>query len=121
MTSIRSLQQLGEAIRFDGKQPGLTQAQLPQGQGRRLHQENFCQALGLVAEMKSQNEGGPGLTQCFELVRRVRTVFTTGYIVGSSSQLLAVVFTLTASYATQAFFSQSALKLIFLDQNVVPS
>jgi serine/threonine-protein kinase HipA len=38
---------------------------------QRLHQEDFCQALGVVPEMKYQNEGGPDLTQCFALVRRV--------------------------------------------------
>lgn len=38
---------------------------------RRMHQEDFCQALGVVPEMKYQNEGGPDLVQCFELVRRV--------------------------------------------------
>ncbi|MGL6161955.1 type II toxin-antitoxin system HipA family toxin [Microbulbifer sp.] len=37
---------------------------------RRLHQEDFCQALGVVPEMKYQNEGGPGLAQCFALLRR---------------------------------------------------
>lgn len=42
-----------------------------QGRRRRLHQEDFCQALGVVPEMKYQNEGGPDLAQCFELVRRV--------------------------------------------------
>ncbi|MFZ2854974.1 MAG: type II toxin-antitoxin system HipA family toxin [Rhodocyclaceae bacterium] len=42
-----------------------------QGHRRRLHQEDFCQALGVVPEMKYQNEGGPDLAQCFELVRRV--------------------------------------------------
>ncbi|WP_300115980.1 type II toxin-antitoxin system HipA family toxin [Rhodoferax sp.] len=40
------------------------------GRRQRLHQEDFCQALGVVPEMKYQNEGGPGLTQCFDLVRR---------------------------------------------------
>jgi serine/threonine-protein kinase HipA len=40
------------------------------GQRQRLHQEDFCQALGVVPEMKYQNEGGPSLAQCFELVRR---------------------------------------------------
>ena len=38
---------------------------------QRLHQEDFCQALGVVPEMKYQNEGGPDLAQCFDLVRRV--------------------------------------------------
>jgi len=41
------------------------------GHRRRLHQEDFCQALGVVPEMKYQNEGGPDLVQCFDLVRRV--------------------------------------------------
>jgi serine/threonine-protein kinase HipA len=35
----------------------------------RLHQEDFCQALGIPPELKYQSEGGPGLRQCFELVR----------------------------------------------------
>jgi serine/threonine-protein kinase HipA len=41
-----------------------------QGRRQRLHQEDFCQALGVVPEMKYQNEGGPDLTQCFDLIRR---------------------------------------------------
>ena len=41
------------------------------GHRQRLHQEDFCQALGVVPEMKYQNEGGPDLAQCFDLVRRV--------------------------------------------------
>jgi serine/threonine-protein kinase HipA len=35
----------------------------------RLHQEDFCQAMGVVSEMKYQNEGGPSMEQCFELIR----------------------------------------------------
>ena len=41
-----------------------------QNQRQRLHQEDFCQALGVVPELKYQNEGGPDLAQCFALVRR---------------------------------------------------
>lgn len=41
------------------------------GHPARLHQEDFCQALGVVPEMKYQNEGGPGLAACFDLIRRV--------------------------------------------------
>lgn len=37
----------------------------------RLHQEDFCQALGIVPENKYQAEGGPSLKQCFDLIRRV--------------------------------------------------
>ena len=40
-----------------------------QGNRQRLHQEDFCQALGVVPEMKYQNEGGPDLVQCFDLLR----------------------------------------------------
>jgi len=35
----------------------------------RLHQEDFCQALGVAADMKYQNEGGPSLQRCFQLIR----------------------------------------------------
>ena len=38
---------------------------------QRLHQEDLCQALGVVPEIKYQNEGGSDLAQCFELVRRI--------------------------------------------------
>ncbi|NWK57281.1 type II toxin-antitoxin system HipA family toxin [Verrucomicrobiaceae bacterium N1E253] len=41
------------------------------GQLIRLHQEDCCQALGLPPHMKYQNEGGPSLAQCFDLVREV--------------------------------------------------
>lgn len=40
-----------------------------QGHRQRLHQEDFCQAMGVVPETKYQNEGGPDLAQCFDLVR----------------------------------------------------
>jgi len=36
---------------------------------KREHQEDFCQALGVVPENKYQAEGGPSLKQCFALVR----------------------------------------------------
>ncbi len=44
------------------------------GQIKRLHQEDFCQALGIVPEMKYRCEGGPTLSSCFQLVRRVSSV-----------------------------------------------
>jgi serine/threonine-protein kinase HipA len=37
----------------------------------RLHQEDFCQAHGIVSELKYQKEGGPSLKQCFVLLRDV--------------------------------------------------
>lgn len=35
----------------------------------RLHQEDFCQAMGLSHELKYQTDGGPGLKACFDLIR----------------------------------------------------
>ena len=40
------------------------------GAVRRLHQEDFCQALGVVSDRKYAADGGPGFRRCFELVRR---------------------------------------------------
>jgi serine/threonine-protein kinase HipA len=37
----------------------------------RLHQEGFCQALGIVSENKYQKEGSPSLRQCFALLREI--------------------------------------------------
>lgn len=36
---------------------------------QRLHQEDFCQALGIPSEIKYQSEGGPSLADCFGLIR----------------------------------------------------
>ena len=41
------------------------------GPPARIHQEDFCQALGVAPESKYQNEGGPDFQLCFELLRRV--------------------------------------------------
>ena len=35
----------------------------------RVHQEDFCQALGIPSTNKYQNEGGPSLKHCFDLIR----------------------------------------------------
>jgi len=40
----------------------------------RLHQEDFCQALGVPSSRKYQSEGGPGFKACFDLLRRISTV-----------------------------------------------
>ncbi len=37
----------------------------------RVHQEDFCQAQGIVSETKYQKEGGPSLRDCFDLLREV--------------------------------------------------
>lgn len=39
----------------------------------RVHQEDFCQALGIRSEIKYQSEGGPNLRACFELLRDAST------------------------------------------------
>lgn len=38
----------------------------------RLHQEDFCQALGVAPANKYESDGGPGVQQSFELLRRSR-------------------------------------------------
>jgi len=40
---------------------------------QRVHQEDFCQALVILPENKYQNEGGPSLKRCFNLLREVST------------------------------------------------
>jgi serine/threonine-protein kinase HipA len=37
---------------------------------QRIHQEDFCQALGIVSSRKYQNEGGPSLLDCFRLLEK---------------------------------------------------
>jgi serine/threonine-protein kinase HipA len=41
---------------------------------RRLHQEDFCQALGHPSSRKYQQEGGPSLRECFQLIREWSTI-----------------------------------------------
>ncbi len=42
-----------------------------QGQIVRLHQEDFCQALGFGHERKYQEDGGPSFADCYRLVQAV--------------------------------------------------
>jgi serine/threonine-protein kinase HipA len=37
---------------------------------QRLHQEDFCQALGVVPAVKYENEGGPNVADCANLIHR---------------------------------------------------
>jgi serine/threonine-protein kinase HipA len=46
-------------------------AQGEDGTVDRIHQEDFCQALGVPPETKYASEGGPGFRDCFALLRRV--------------------------------------------------
>ncbi len=43
----------------------------PDGRVRRIHQEDFCQALAVAPEIKYASEGGPTLEDGFALLRRV--------------------------------------------------
>lgn len=59
------LRRLGRSMaalieRFDRKRNGVI---------ARLHQEDFCQALGVPAERKYEAEGGPRFAECVELLR----------------------------------------------------
>jgi serine/threonine-protein kinase HipA len=44
------------------------------GQKLRLHQEDFCQALGIPTDRKYEAEGGPSLAACFALLRRATEI-----------------------------------------------
>jgi len=46
----------------------------PDGTIQRVHQEDFCQALGIPPEQKYQQEGGPLLRDCMALLREWSTV-----------------------------------------------
>lgn len=61
--------------RYDRRESPVEETNTSQSQPRwrRLHQEDFCQALGVVSERKYQTEGGPSLARCFALLREVST------------------------------------------------
>ena len=54
----------------------------------RQHQEDFCQALGVIPDNKYQNEGGPSLKQCFDLLREL----SSAPVIDLQSLLDAVIF-----------------------------
>ena len=59
-----------------------------QGLPARLHQEDFCQALGYGYDQKYESEGGPALKNCFALL----TEFSTDPIIEKRNLLRWVVF-----------------------------
>lgn len=65
------------------------------GRARRLHQEDFCQALGVPPERKYAAEDGPTFKTSFDLVRRATTVPARGVL----ALLDAAVFNLIAGNA----------------------
>jgi len=40
---------------------------------KRVHQEDFCQAMGTLPEYKYEHEGGPSFAQCVALLRKIST------------------------------------------------
>jgi len=44
------------------------------GRVQRIHQEDFCQAIGIPPEKKYAIEGGPAVVDCFKLVRECSSV-----------------------------------------------
>ena len=42
------------------------------GKPRRLHQEDFCQVLSVDPEAKYEADGGPGISDCMDVIRRMR-------------------------------------------------
>ena len=60
---------------FHPVKPGCAYDRVPNADGTitRLHQEDFCQALGFPPEQKYQQEGGPLLRDCFSLLREWST------------------------------------------------
>lgn len=92
VAKVEVLSILGEEIlsieRYDRKSS-------KDGTLRRIHQEDFCQALGIVSENKYQAEGGVSLKQAFDLVReksvvpaidlqRLLTVVLFNFLIGNS-------------------------------------
>jgi serine/threonine-protein kinase HipA len=49
----------------------------------RIHQEDFCQALGVSADQKYEREGGPSFKGCFELLKD-----KSGFPVADKTQLI---------------------------------
>lgn len=60
------------------------------GNIKRIHQEDFCQALGVPSEIKYQSEGGVSLAQSFALLRDVSAM----PVIDLQRMLDAVVFNL---------------------------
>jgi len=59
--AVIGTQQVYRVERYDRKRSA-------DGLLERLHQEDFCQALGIPPELKYEKEGGPGFRDCFRLV-----------------------------------------------------
>ena len=64
------------------------------GKPQRLHQEDFCQALSVDPEVKYEDDGGPGIARCFEVLGRLHMplretfalldMFVYNYLIGNA-------------------------------------
>lgn len=102
----------------------------------RIHQEDFCQALGVLTSRKYQNEGGPGFEDCFDLLNnvtqpaidrnRLATAVVFNYLIGNmdahgknfsllhnstSSIRLAPFYDIVCTRAYQNLTSKMAMKI----------
>lgn len=66
-SSVLTLDQAYIVIERYDRLPPAPGSDLP----RRIHQEDMCQALGLMPTAKYQEDGGPGILQIATLIRRV--------------------------------------------------
>lgn len=41
---------------------------------QRLHQEDFCQALGIMSTSKYQNDGGPGIADIYSVIKKICSI-----------------------------------------------
>jgi serine/threonine-protein kinase HipA len=67
----------------------------PDGPATRIHQEDFCQAMGFPSSRKYQQEGGPSLRDCFRLVRE----WSTTPVLDIKRMLDAVIFAVVTGNA----------------------
>ena len=64
-----------EILRFDSVPYYVTtryDREIRDGVWTRIHQEDFCQAIGTAPEKKYENEGGPGLVECANKILEMR-------------------------------------------------
>lgn len=102
----------------------------------RIHQEDFCQALGVLSSRKYQNDGGPGFKECFGLLNdttqpavdrnRLASAVIFNYLIGNmdahvknfsllhhsiSNIRLAPSYDIVFTRAYQEFTSKMAMKI----------
>ena len=74
-SSSSAMMRNGRAGRMPFRFPGRCRCRPNRsGESMRVHQEDFCQALGFPPERKYQQEGGPLLRDCIGLLREWSTV-----------------------------------------------